>query len=172
MWDFQNDTELRDAINSRDLLHLRSALNGVLMNDPTDSEGLAVKLLDYIQRSVPDIMETHDEEWADIVSDKSKWNMEYRNLMAGALAKNFSQTRFRHVVEVGKHVFPRKQAAVHRAPEASTGKGKKEGLALCAGVGFVAGLILLKKLPPLGAIMMIASIACGAYALLKETRTR
>lgn len=169
MWDYKNDDKIREAMTSNNLLRLRSMVKGILMDDPADSEGLAVDLLTYICKTVSDVMEVHDKEWAEIITDQSQWTKEYRNTMSGALIKNFSQERFTHVIEVGKYLFPKKHPGANKKTMQEDNKAeKKKAIFLGAGLGLVVGLTLLRASPPVGAIITVASLACGAYALMKK----
>jgi hypothetical protein len=169
MWNYKNDIRLEEAISSNNHLRLRSMVKGVLMDDPADSEGLAVELIDYIKRSVPDIMQPHEDR-TEMLFDKSKWTEEYRDLMAGALIENFSEKRFLHLLEVGKYVYPKKATTVKPTPKNQRDSDIRKLLLLGAATGLVLGLILLKLSTPIGATLAAASIAGGAYALAKGAK--
>lgn len=165
MWDYEHDAELREAITARDLIRLRSIVNGELMKDPTDSNRLAIKALEYIRSSVPEILAQHEER-SQMLFDKSKWDENYYDLMDGALMNNFSEKRFLHVLEVGQHVYSSKAFNINGTP---TLQNRNKGVKLLIGscCCLVLGVLLMNKDMLVGAILIIVSIVFGVYALMK-----
>lgn len=149
-----------DAIKARDIIRLRAMIKAILMEDPADSGGLAERCLSLAKGRVREVLEPHS---ASIVmeTDRSKWTTGYRDYAAGALLMNFSQERFLHLVEDGKHVYPARLRPAKR--EARRMSSKQRNALVAAALGLVSGFLILQVNTILGVVIIIGSIALGLY---------
>jgi hypothetical protein len=161
MGQFTPDKEFVAVIQEGDIIRIRAMLKAFLTADPADSEERAQRHLLYARERIPELFEQHSAA-IDMESNQTKWSAEYRDLAAGALLANFSEDRFQHLVEVGKHVYPKQSDPT--GTKVRTMSSSRRNALLLAGLGVAGGIIILKVNTFLGGAIIIGSIAFGIYS--------
>ena len=93
--------EVKKCADSQDIKGLRYIFVDCLDVDPTFEKYRA----DYeFCKNIDGLFEEHSDLHG-IISDKSKWNLQYWEQLKVDLMKNFSEKRFEHMVKVAKVVY-------------------------------------------------------------------
>jgi len=104
MKNFIPSEALNNAVENKDFIGVKSAFNSYFIKSPVDKHGETVKAFDFIKSKLPEIIEEY-KVYGKFIEDKTIWSEDYFSDACVDLKENFCEKRFKHVLEVGKHVF-------------------------------------------------------------------
>ena len=124
--------KMDEALATKDVKRIRNLLKAYITADPADSSNtIKLTLLD-IRESGITVFEKSDDVMMQ--NDRSRWTEEYFVDLQVRLRNNFSEERYKHMLEVGAHVYPQVDDSTHFKNEDDfTPRPKK----LKATIGFV-----------------------------------
>lgn len=99
--------EVKKCAEAHDIKGLRYIFVDCLDVDPTFEKYR--EDYEYCRKSVPELFVDH-QELSGIVTDESKWTMDYWDRIKLDLMKNFSMIRFEHMIKVARVIYADKVA--------------------------------------------------------------
>lgn len=96
--------KMDEALATKDVKRIRNLLKAYITADPADSNNtIKLTLLDIRERGIT-VFEKSDDVM--IQNDRSLWTEEYFVDLQVRLRNNFSEERYKHMLEVGAYVYP------------------------------------------------------------------
>jgi len=96
---------LKEAVENRDLLNIKTALTTYITKDPADTRGNTLKALEYAKTHAVDLLEKELDNGAPLEKNSEKWDKAYLARLIREVDNNFSEKRFLHAYEVGLHIY-------------------------------------------------------------------
>lgn len=144
---------LRNAVECRDLVSIKSSFYTIILSDPAFKTGRFDEALEYLKdKKIEDIMEKHDGEE---LKPEEEWNEEYFDLLASKLQDNFSEERIKHIKQVAKKLY--ESTAASEAAQKVCGseeRSRRKAIAADTGsddykwigiIGTIAAVLLMLK---------------------------
>lgn len=100
---------LEEAIQKKNLVGIYSVFYTIAHGDPAFSTGKFEEALAYVKsRHIDGFLQEFD---GDEFEPEENWNEEYWAFLASTLIDNFCEIRIDHLKQVGRKVYPARQAA-------------------------------------------------------------
>ncbi len=99
---FTPQTFLIEAIEGKNLLSIRVALNTYITKDLGGKDEEILNAAKYIEENYGDIWQQHDNREKEL---KENWDTTYLGLIQSDLMNNFSKERLNHILEVGSFIY-------------------------------------------------------------------
>lgn len=154
--EFKPLSYLEDAVKNKNSKDIRRSIRSYIKKCLGDTNEI-IDAVKYVEKSLT--VEEYNDLWEPydgikLESDKSKWNKYYFASVEVDLADNFSKERFKHILEVGRHVYgttnpPTQNISTNQIkPHKSKGNNKDFLPLTIAGGGIVLllGIMMISKL--------------------------
>jgi len=97
------NSNLQNAIKSKNIIAIRSALYTIAHEDPSFKSGKFLRTFNAIKNmSIPGLIDKHEGE---LIENPKIWSEVYWAKVASDMIDNFSIKRIDHLIEVGKKVY-------------------------------------------------------------------
>ena len=93
-----------EAVNTGDILSVRIMMKNSLAFDLTFTQ---FSEMEKVAAKMNGLYDIHDGR--ELITDKSKWNDNYMNILMAQVTKNFSHERLNHLKEVVRYLHPPKE---------------------------------------------------------------
>ena len=131
--------KFEEAVSTNDRKMIRNLLKAYITGNPADTDKTIKNALKTLDSSDITVFDPGDGK--GLVMDKSCWTEEYFVDLQVDLRNNFSEERYKHMLEVGAHVYPQADKSTYFKNEDDVTPRPKK---LKATTGFVvAGLFLI-----------------------------
>lgn len=131
-------SKFEDALTKNDTKLARNLLKVYITGDPTDTDKVIENALISLKTSDIVIFDQADNKL--LILDKNLWTEEYFVDLQVDLRDNFSEERYRHMLDVGSHVYLQKKEAVFTKNE---GEKKYQPKKFKATMGLIVASLLL-----------------------------
>lgn len=104
-------SRFEEAVMTNDTKMIRNLLKAYITGNPADTEKTIENALETLNKSDMTVFDPADGK--ELVMDKSCWTEEYFVDLQVDLRNNFSEERYKHMLEVGGHVYPKADDSTH-----------------------------------------------------------
>lgn len=131
-------SRFEDALMRNDIKTIRNLLKAYITGNPADTDKTIENALTTLNGSNTVIFDQADDKL--FILDRSLWTEEYFVDLQVDLRNNFSEERYRHMLEVGAHVYPQEKESTFTKKEETVARQPKK---FKATMGLVVASLLL-----------------------------
>lgn len=131
-------SRFEEAVMTNDRKMIRNLLKAYITGNPADTDKTIKDALKTLDESNITVFDQADDK--ELVMDRTCWTEEYFVDLQVDLRNNFSEERYKHMLEVGAHVYPQSSESTYfRNEDVVTPQPKK----FKATTGLVVASLLL-----------------------------
>lgn len=104
-------SRFEEAVVTKDRKKIRNLLKAYITGNPADTDKSIKEALKTLDESNIAVFDQADDK--ELVMDRTCWTEEYFVDLQVDLRNNFSEERYKHMLEVGAHVYPQSHEATY-----------------------------------------------------------